>query len=163
MKHRPKKYKPKLEKVFTKDQVRYFYLYCSVILKDSNKVLEILESSFDRWKLIPREFLKRPEVYFYQLIRKRCYLELGENHKGNEENTTNLFDISISGIDGIKVKDQKKFNEQFWSLQTLSREILFFWAVLEIDLEEMSRLIGRKRVDLLEQLIDIKGKLQNAE
>lgn len=148
----------KPERIFTEREVQNFYLYCFVLLNDHAQVAIILEECFERWKLIPREFLKRPEVYFYQLLRKRCYLILGENHKSTEENQSKVRDISINGIELLEVGKYELFVDEFWQLRPLSRELLYFWAVEERELDDISKVIGRKRVELLSQLVDIRAK-----
>lgn len=162
-KKKRQKYKPRPVRVFTQQEVKGFYLYCSVLLNDQEKVLTIMRESFERWKIIPREFLKRPEIYFYQLLRKRCYLSLGENHKSTEVNESNVFDISINGIDMIDVGQFEEFVDEFWKLKPMSRELLFFWAMEHRSVDEISKLIGRKRVEILAQLIDIRAKFTAGE
>lgn len=155
---KPIKRAQKPERVFSMTEVRGFYLYCFVLLNDQSKILEIMQDCFERWSLIPREFLKRPEVYFFQLLRKRCYLVLGENHKSTEENDSNVHDISINGIEQLEVGQFEVFSDEFWQLRPLSRELLYFWAVEKRSLEDISKVIGRKRVELLTQLVDIRSK-----
>ena len=143
-KHKRSKIGERPERVFTPREVKNFYLYCFVLLNNHKQVTEILEECFDRWKLIPREFLKRPEVYFYQLLRKRCYLVLKENHKSSEENDSVVMDISINGIEQLDVGQYEVFVDEFWQLRPLSRELLYFWAVEERPLDDISKVIGRK-------------------
>lgn len=162
-KKKKSKYAKKPVRVFTQQELRGFYLYCYALLGDQKKILEIMSECFERWKLIPREFLRRPEVYFYQLLRKRCYLSLGENHKSTEENNSNLYDISINGIEQISVGQFELFVDEFWKLRPLSRELLYFWAVENRDVDDISKLIGRKRVEILAQLIDIRANFLKDE
>jgi hypothetical protein len=152
------KFKQRPVRVFTQQEVNGFYYYCFVLLNDNEKVLTIMKDCFERWKLIPREFLKRPEIYFYQLLRKKCYLSLGENHKSTEENDSNVYDISINGIDSIDVGQYEIFVDEFWQLRPLSRELLYFWALEHRSVDDISKLIGRKRVEILAQLVDIRAK-----
>lgn len=162
-KQKRQNYKPRPIKVFTQQEVKGFYLYCTVLLNDQAKALMVMKESFDRWKIIPREFLKRPEVYFYQLLRKRCYVELGENHKSTEVNESNIYDISINAIDLIDVGKFESFLVEFWKLRPLSRELLYFWAMEHRTVDEISKLIGRKRVEILAQLVDIRANFFQGE
>ena len=82
---------------------------------------------------------------------------MGENHKSTEVNESNIYDISINGIDLIDVGKFESFLVEFWKLRPLSRELLYFWAMEHRTVDEISRLIGRKRVEILAQLVDIRA------
>ena len=159
----PKKrpFVPREEKVFSKSQIQQFFNYASILIKDQNKVLSIIETCFDRWEVIPREFLKVPEVYFYQLLRKRCYLELGDNHKQTTEKESDIVEITLEGLEGLEFKDYNHFIEYFDTLENLSREVLYFWAIEKKKVDQISKIIGRKRSDILFQLLDIREKLNH--
>ncbi len=142
---------------FTEAQLNQLYQYALVLCDQPADAYDLLQTSLEQY-LPKRAQVDDPMAYVRRTIRNR-WIDTHRKEVIRENYENSPPDIAESTLENIVI--QQDLLKKIWQqLGSEERELLYYWAVLECSVTEISQELGIPRGTLLSRLHRMRKRIE---
>ena len=148
--------------MFTDSDLNRLFRYCLSLPQNEDDAMDLLQLGLEKFLKVNPGAVSHPVNYTFRIIRNQFIDDYRlRNKRGVEEYNefTTVVDMEFKSLEDLYLdRDELKFLLD--KMAPLERELLYFWAVEEYTLDEISQLFQIPKGTLVSKIHRMRKKMQ---
>jgi len=147
--------------MFAEADLSRYFRYAVSLTENEDDAFDLLQQSVEKYLRSDLSDVKKPTSYFYRIVRNQFidnYRQKNSRVMEEYDDFNTVVEMNPRTLEDIYI-DQDEITILLEKLNPPDRELLYFWAVEEYTIDEISKLLNTPRGTLVSRIHRLRKKL----
>jgi RNA polymerase sigma-70 factor (ECF subfamily) len=149
--------------MFSEADLNRYFRYALSLTGNEDDAFDLLQQSVEKYLRTDPSEVKKPASYFYRIVRNQFiddYRQKNSRPMEEYDDLTTVVEMNPKTFEEVYI-DQKDVLFLLEKLSPQDRELLYFWAVEEYTMSEISELLHTPKGTLVSRMHRLRKKLDS--